>query len=70
LKKINDVKETFFMLLNKGLACIKNAKALHDELETGYIPNMDFKKVDEISKEVIEKLLKYEKDYVENTLSK
>lgn len=69
-EEINDVKETFFMLLNKGLACIKSAKALHDELETGYIPNMDFKKVDEISKEVIEKLLKYEKDYVENTLIK
>lgn len=63
---IEDVKETFYMLLNKGLACIKCAKTLHDELETGFIPNMNFEKVNEVSEEIIQRLLKYEEEYLRN----
>lgn len=63
-EEIEEVRKTFFMLLNKGLACINSAKALHDELETGYIPNMNFDKVNEVSEDIIKKLLKYEEDYL------
>lgn len=59
-----DVKETFYMLLNKGLACIKGAKSLHDALETGYIPNMNFDRVNQVSDEIIQRLLKYEEEYL------
>lgn len=61
---IDEVKETFYLLLNKGLACIKRAKSLHDDLETGYIPNMNFNKINEISEETIQRLLKYEEEYL------
>jgi len=63
-EEIEEVIKTFFTLLNKGLSCISSAKALHDELETGYIPNMNFNKVNEVSEEIIKKLLKYEEDYL------
>ncbi|MBZ9625366.1 PRK06851 family protein [Clostridium sp. FP2] len=56
----------FFTLLNKGLATIKEAKALHDELETSFIPNMDFSKVDEVLTKVIKKINGYEDDYLNN----
>ncbi|MBZ9689096.1 PRK06851 family protein [Clostridium estertheticum] len=56
----------FFTLLNKGLATIKEAKVLHDELETSFVPNMDFSKVDEVLTKVISKIDGYEKDYLNN----
>ena len=56
----------FFTLLNKGLATIKEAKVLHDELETFFIPNMDFSKVSEVLAKVIEKINGYEEDYLNN----
>ena len=56
----------FYTLLNKGLATIKEAKALHDELETSFIPNMDFSKVDAVLEKVINKINGYEDDYLNN----
>ena len=56
----------FYTLLNKGLTTIKEAKVLHDELETSFIPNMDFSKVDEVFSKVIKKINKYEDDYLNN----
>ena len=56
----------FFTLLNKGLATIKEAKGLHDELETFFIPNMDFSKVDIVLTKVINKIEGYEIDYLNN----
>jgi hypothetical protein len=56
----------FYTLLNKGLATIKEAKALHDELETFFIPNMDFSKVSDVVAKVIEKINGYEDDYLNN----
>ena len=49
----------FNELVNKGLDCIKNAKALHDKLETYYVQNMDFSKVDNIFNEIVNKFDKY-----------
>lgn len=60
---IENSKETFYLLLNKGLNIISEAKALHDELEKHYIPNMNFDKVQEKTNEVINKILAYEKEY-------
>lgn len=57
----------FYTLLNKGLATIKEAKGLHDELETYFIPNMDFSKVDAVFTKVINKINGYEKDYLNNS---
>jgi Cdc6-like AAA superfamily ATPase len=56
--------ELFYELLNKGLKTISSAKALHDQLETYYIPNMNFKKLDEVYNKMIEKISKYEDDYL------
>jgi len=56
--------ELFYELLNKGLKVISSAKVLHDNLETYYIPNMNFKKLDEVYDKIIEKILHYEKDYL------
>ena len=54
----------FYTLLNKGLATIKGAKALHDELETYFIPNMNFSKVDAVFANLIKKINGYEEDYL------
>jgi hypothetical protein len=56
----------FYTLLNKGLSTIKEAKGLHDELETSFVPNMDFSKVDAVLEKVINKINSYEKDYLNN----
>jgi hypothetical protein len=57
---IDDVSSIFYILLQKGLACIKAAKDLHDDLEKFYVPNMDFDKADEIYEEVLAKIHGYE----------
>jgi len=43
-------------LLEDAIGCIKNAKKEHDVLETYYIPNMDFKKIEDLRKEIIAKI--------------
>lgn len=52
--------DNFNNLLNKGLQTIATAKKLHDQLETYYVPNMDFDKVNEKVKYVIDKFESYE----------
>ena len=56
--------ELFYELLNKGLKTIASAKILHDHLETYFIPNMDFEKINKVTKSVIDKIEKYEQDYL------
>lgn len=56
--------ELFYELLGKGLKLIASAKALHDQMETYYVPNMNFDKINEVTKKVIEKIEGYEKDYL------
>lgn len=45
-------------LLNKGIGCLKEAKAEHDHLEENYIPNMDFTKIEKLRKEIAEAIRK------------
>lgn len=44
------------LLLESAVGCIKSAKKEHDHLESYYIPNMDFKKIDELRDEIIGKI--------------
>lgn len=62
LSAMMDVRAIFYILLQKGLDCIKTAKSLHDDLEKFYVPNMDFSRADAIYEEVLKKLEGYEKD--------
>ena len=61
---IDDVRSIFYILLQKGLDCITDAKTLHDNLEHFYVPNMNFTKADEIYEEVIIKINSYESQYL------
>lgn len=54
----------FYELLDKGLKLIASAKVLHDQMETYYVPNMDFNKINEVTRNIIEKIEGYEKSNV------
>ena len=43
-------------LICDGIGYLKRAKQEHDYLESFYIPNMDFKKIDELRDEIIAKI--------------
>ena len=43
-------------LLHEAIRCIVRAKKEHDRLESYYIPNMDFKKIDALRDEIIGKI--------------
>ncbi len=60
INEINDDKELFEVLLYKGLHYINKAKSLHDKLEEYYIPHMNFKEIDSLLDELINKILRYE----------
>lgn len=60
LSSILDVRAIFYILLQKGLDCIKSAKALHDNLENFYVPNMDFAHANRIYEDVLKKIEIYE----------
>lgn len=59
---INNSKDNFYLLLNKSLEIINSAKKLHDQLETYYIPNMNFDKVADTTNKIIDKIEKYQKE--------
>lgn len=61
--EIEKSKETFYLLLDKGLNLIKQAKSLHDELEKYYAPNMNFDEIKKTTNNLINKILSYEKEY-------
>lgn len=48
-------------LINLGIGCIKTAKTIHDTLETHYIPNMNFKAVEECRRNLIRDYILKEK---------
>ena len=64
-EEINFDTELFYELLNKGLKLIASAKILHDQMETYYVPNMNFDKINEVTRKLIEKLEVYEKEFLE-----
>ena len=49
----------FDRLLQKAVEIIHSAKALHDEMETYYIPNMDFAAVQKLWETTMERIWKY-----------
>lgn len=59
IEKLQNSYDIFYKLLQNGLNCIKEAKELHDVLETYYVPNMNFKMADDIYEEIIEKINTY-----------
>lgn len=61
---INESKEIYYSLIDKGLSCIKTAKSIHDKLEVFYVPSMNFNKVNEYTENIIAKILKYEEEYM------
>ncbi|WP_053957596.1 hypothetical protein [Inediibacterium massiliense] len=48
-------------LIDTGIFNIKKAKEKHDQLEKIYIEYMDFKKIDELRENILQKILKYAK---------
>lgn len=44
-------------LMLKGIECLKNSKKQHDNLETYYIPNMDFIRVEALRKKIVESII-------------
>lgn len=59
LNEIKEDKELFEVLLYKGLNFINKANTLHNELENYYIPHMNFSKIDELTNNLIEKIINY-----------
>lgn len=56
-KKIyEELKESSRLNIEKAIAALKQAKALHDELESFYIPAMDFDKIEAVKHEIINKI--------------
>lgn len=60
--KIEEDKDNFYKLLNIGLGSLANFKKVHDKLEYFYVKNMDFKEVDNMAEQIINRLLDYEKE--------
>lgn len=56
-KLINASKERCTSSIQEAISFIKTAKTYHDELETHYIPAMNFAAIDELRKEVVASLL-------------
>jgi len=59
---IEEDKKILKFLVDIGLKNISRAKELHDVLEESYIPNMDFVQVNSVKDNIIERILKYDKD--------
>lgn len=55
---LNDSLKKMEELLNKGIDCLRHAKMEHDSLESYYIPNMDFMKIEALRLELTEKISK------------
>lgn len=55
---LNDSQKKMEELLDKGIFCLSQAKKEHDTLESYYIPNMDFIKIEALREEITEKISK------------
>lgn len=53
-------RDLFWELFVKAVACIKRAKTLHDELETYYVPNMDFAGIEKRWQKTLERVLAFQ----------
>jgi len=57
--EIEETRELFYALLNKGLSFLSKAKALHDDMEKYYIGNIDFQGIDKLTNDLIKKFEDY-----------
>jgi hypothetical protein len=48
--------------MDKAVSTISKAKALHDRLETYYVPNMDFEAIQRCRESVLARVLEYTGD--------
>ena len=55
-KILQDSRQIFDLLIQRTVECLESAKQKHDLLESYYIPNMDFKKIDALRDEIIAKI--------------
>lgn len=55
---LNDSLKKMEELLNKGISCLSQAKKEHDSLESYYIPNMDFMKIEALRQDLTKKISK------------
>ncbi|MBS4537135.1 PRK06851 family protein [Clostridium sp. D2Q-11] len=60
-EKIEEDRKLVNELIARAIENLKEAKSLHDKLEKFYIPNMNFNDVDYLEKELINRILKYDK---------
>lgn len=51
--------ELFYSLVDKALGQIKQAKALHDDMEKYYIENIDFEKINKTTERILKKIEGY-----------
>ena len=58
---IEEDKEVFDNLVQIAINDFASAKENHDGIEEYYVPNMDFDAIEEVRKEIIERILSYEK---------
>ena len=56
IKLLNFDKKIEKELLNAAIENLKNAKDIHDSIESYYIPNMNFKEIDKLSKKLINEI--------------
>jgi len=52
-------KTTFWALFNKAVSYLHKAKTLHDELETYFVPNMDFDAIQKLWGKTLQRVLMY-----------
>lgn len=57
LNILRDSLEKMEALIEKSVSCIRTAKKEHDNLESFYIPNMDFDGIEELRLMILEKIL-------------
>lgn len=62
-KEIEYNKSLFYSMTDKALTILKDNKALHDELEKYYMKSMDYGKLNELEKTLLQKLLKLHIEY-------
>ena len=60
-KEIAEDKEKFDLAIDKAIEFLKKAKKMHDHLESYYISAIDFDKINEVRKKILERILELSK---------
>lgn len=54
--ELQDITATYKDTINQAVTCLKHAKSLHDDLEGIYIPTVNYKLIDRICQELVNKI--------------